>query len=129
MSTSEQLNNLHRCREKLHTAELYVEMAKECLLTNLAPRIYHVGNRFYMGCGFHYSMEQSLAHLLRMIAIPPAQSSTMNGNDIERLNKIWSYIMVFPVLFERLCSDVIEAEQSADELEREKDLTSKKNLI
>jgi hypothetical protein len=48
----------------------WANKATHHLLTNIGPRIAKLGKSGYMGCGFHYSMEQSFGRLVDGLAIP-----------------------------------------------------------
>jgi len=99
---------IERCREFC----LFRDMAQEVLMNNLAPRIYALSQKFYMGCGFHYTLEQTLGNLIKSLAICDSPS-TINMNDYDHLIDKYSMWVVYEVLFEGLCEDVIEAEESA----------------
>ena len=47
----------------------WADKAKHHLLTNIGPRIAKLDKSGYMGCGFHYSMEQSFGRLIDGLAI------------------------------------------------------------
>src|ERR1700674_3822949 len=46
------------------------DRARMRLMTNIAPRVAKLSTQFYMGCGFHYGIEQSLGHVIRELALP-----------------------------------------------------------
>jgi hypothetical protein len=46
------------------------DRARMRLLTDIAPRIGKLSTRMYMGCGFHYGMEQTLGRLINDLALP-----------------------------------------------------------
>lgn len=104
----ERIEHLHFLLAEYSEHSLYVEMAREALLTNLAPRIYALSRSFYMDCGFHYDFETRLGKLIQCF-------STIKEPCMNHLDKqwdIWSLWMVDRVIFEGLCEDVIKAEQS-----------------
>ncbi len=47
----------------------WMHKAKHNLLSKIGPRIAKLGKRGYMGCGFHYDMEQIFGRLIERMAI------------------------------------------------------------
>ena len=114
ISFEEKLSRLRRCIEQVRHYEVWREMAVEVLQNHLAARIYALRRKPYLGSGFHYGLEQELGTLICRLATPPAQAWNMNMNDYDRLDEIWGHIMAYPVKFEFLCRQVVEAEQSLE---------------
>lgn len=78
------------------------------LLTDLAPRIGKLSQQFYMGCGFHYSLEQSLGHLVKELAMPIHWSANHCGKIPEdRLR-----IIMLQVSMSMLVHQVVKAEKT-----------------
>lgn len=109
VSIEEKTKALNCCREYVSEYLVWREMAREVVMLNLAPRIYKLGQQFYAGCGFHYSLEQKLGHLINSLAIV---RGTITGNDYERIGDIIGDMMNQEVTFDMLCEDVIEAEEN-----------------
>jgi len=60
-------------KELLAEAEKYNvwrKATKTHLLTNIGPRIAKLGTQMYMGCGFHYDMEQRFGRLVVALSLP-----------------------------------------------------------
>jgi len=86
--------------------------ATQNLLTNIGPRISALGNKMYMGCGFHYSMEKNFAKLISNFALPWQPSM----NHYHKCKDEFSCWLVRKVMYEGLIEDVEKAEKSAIEL-------------
>lgn len=96
-------------------AETYNKWANETthkLLTDIGPRLAALNKVMYMGCGFHYSLEQKFGKLLVSLAIP--LQPCMNHYEKCKDNHMSSIIT--KVIFEGLVESVEEAEKSAKEL-------------
>lgn len=50
----------------------WCERAERALLTKAAPEVGALGQKFYMGCGFHYELVRRLGNVLKNIAVPEA---------------------------------------------------------
>jgi hypothetical protein len=72
----------------------------------LKQRIDALSNRFYMGCGFHYSFENEQRTVARQLS------------EIENGLREWDFVMVVSVRLEHLSEMVAEAEKSAVEWEQ-----------
>jgi len=106
----EKVKRLHNYIERCSEFCLYREMAQETLMINLAPRIYALSKKAYMGNGFHYWFEQQLGKLINAFAICDNPDS-INMNDYEKIPEILGTWTVYEVTFEQLCEKVIEAEK------------------
>lgn len=118
MKHEEKCKKLHSCIDFASEYEVWREMARNTLMINLAPRIYNLSNCFYMGCGFHYSLEKDLGKQINNLAIG---YNNINMNDFDRIDDIYASIMINQVNFEILCEGVIEAEYSARELKNKQE--------
>jgi len=74
-------------------------------IPELAARVFVLRKRFYMGCGFHWSMEKSLGGVM------------MQLNDFDRGFEV-SNMIVLLVSLEGLYKDVEKAEASADKCDK-----------
>ena len=98
----------------LAEADKYNEWREEMqmrLLTDIAPRIGKLSKVLYMGCGFHYAMEQELGHLIRKLSLP----IQWNGNWYAKIPSDQLEMIVTEVMAEQLIEKVEEAEKSAKE--------------
>lgn len=107
---AEKIRRLHYFREECSHHCLFENMAREVLMTNLAPRIYALSKKFYSGCGFHYGLEQQLGALVSALAVGDSPN-TLDMNDYSKLRDKAANWCVNEVLFEGLCEDVIKAEK------------------
>lgn len=110
MTHEEKCKKLHLVIDFASEYEVWRKMARETLMINLATRIYNLSNCFYMGCGFHYSLEKDLGKQINNLAIG---YNNIKMNDFDRINDIYADIMINQVNFEMLCASVIKAEYSA----------------
>lgn len=79
-------------------------------LTNIAPRIGKLSTKLYMGCGFHYALEQDLG-IIRKLAMPIQWSANWCANiPSDQLDMILNEVLV-----EELNRRVAEAEKSVKE--------------
>jgi len=92
---------------------LWREMARETLMTNLAPRIYALSNHGYTGSGFHYSLEEKLGRLIDSLAIGVC---SINMNEYESIDEDYMTISIDRALFNSICDQVIKAEKSSEGL-------------
>lgn len=107
---AEKIKRLNYFREDCSHHCLFEDMAREVLMTNLAPRIYALSSKFYPGCGFHYSLEQQLGTLIKAFALGDSPN-TLDMNDYSKLRDKAASWCVNEVIFEGLCEAVIEAEE------------------
>jgi hypothetical protein len=86
----------------------WVKTAKHHLLTKLGPKMAKLDKSGYMGCGFHYSMEQTFGKILINMAIPlqPCMNWIDNCQD-ESLKA-----MTTRILYNGLVRDIAKAEKS-----------------
>lgn len=84
------------------------QRAKLRLLTDIAPRIGKLSEAFYMGCGFHYALEQQLGKVIAELAMPVKWSANWCGKIPE--DRLRLITLQVSVAF--LISKVVEAEQS-----------------
>lgn len=101
----------------LKEAEKYNEWANkatEQLLTDIGPRIAALGKVLYMGCGFHYSKEQSIGKMLISLSIPWQPSM----NHYEKCKDEFFSTMARKTIYECLVKDIIEAEKSVEKLDK-----------
>ena len=57
----------------MYEAEKYNNWRKKVkarILSNIAPRINRLSRKLYMGCGFHYAMEQQLGKVIIDLSMP-----------------------------------------------------------
>lgn len=87
------------------------DRARLRLLTDIAPRIGKLSTQMYMGCGFHYAMEQELGNLIRNLALPVQFCANWCAKIPEKqLHMMWNKISM-----EQLIQSVVKAEKSAKE--------------
>lgn len=87
------------------------DRAKLRLMTDVAPRIGKLSTQFYMGCGFHYAMEQELGTLIRNLSLP----IQWNGNWYAKIPEQQLGMMWNRISLEQLIVRVIAAEKSVKE--------------
>jgi hypothetical protein len=104
-----QIEFLKAEEERLH---LWAEKASRNLMEKIAPRVSKLGRTSYAGCGFHYSLEQTLGKLIANLAITPQFTANHCGK-IEEDIETW---VIYEVLYEGLLEDVRKAERSARKL-------------
>ena len=69
--------------------------AKLRLLMDVAPRIGILSTQFYMGCGFHYALEQELGKLIGNLSIPVQWCANHCAKIPEQqLKMMWNQISV-----------------------------------
>jgi hypothetical protein len=78
------------------------------LLTDLAPRIGKLSQQFYMGCGFHYSLEKSLGYLIAELSMPVQWSA----NHCAKIPEDRLRIIMLQVNMSMLVNQVVKAEKS-----------------
>jgi len=115
LTFKEKSQRLHWYIERCSEFRVFREMARETLMNNLAPRIYALSKRFYVGCGFHYGLEEALGNLIRGFAICE-NPNNINMNSYDYIIDREGMWVLYEVLFEGLCHDVIEAEESVAKL-------------
>lgn len=86
------------------------ESAQWVLLTNIGPRIAKLGRRMYMGCGFHYGMEQTFGKLVNVLALPWQPC----GNHCAKIENDQIGTMITKILYCDLLKQVNKAERSAE---------------
>lgn len=84
------------------------ERSKLRLLTDIAPRIGKLSTQFYMGCGFHYSLESSLGYLIKELAMPVQWSA----NHCAKIPEDRLRIIMLQVNMSMLVNQVVKAEKS-----------------
>lgn len=79
--------------------------AKRHLFLNIAPRLAHLNYSGYRGCGFHYSLEQTFAGLIKAMALPwqPSANHCNKVEDDRNAN------MTTEIIYELLLEDVRKA--------------------
>jgi len=93
----------------LAQADAYNEWAtksKFYLLTDIGPRIAKLGQAGYVGCGFHYHMEQQFARLIDELAIPWQPSA----NHLDKVEDDSVKAILTEVLYAALLDSVVRAE-------------------
>ena len=86
----------------------WVNIAKANLLTRLAPRIEKLSHQGYLGCGFHYELEQRFGKLIVSMAIPWQPSANWCANVEEDRAKS----IITKVIYKSLLKQVRDAEKS-----------------
>jgi hypothetical protein len=82
--------------------------AQNNLLENIGPRIAKLGKTGYIGCGFHYSMEQRFGKLINSLALPWQPSA----NHCDKITDEIASNIISKVCYEGLIKDVEEAEKT-----------------
>lgn len=86
----------------------WAEKAKNNLLRKIGPRIARLGKTGYMGCGFHYSMEQTFGKLINSLAISWQPCANWCQNvEKDRTNAITSQ-----VIYDGLIEQIERSEKS-----------------
>jgi hypothetical protein len=87
----------------------WLEDAKKNLLTNLAPRVYALGEVGYMGCGFHYDMEQRLGKLICKLAFrwEPCM------NHFDKCKDDFAGTIITKIIYENLVEDIEKGEKGS----------------
>jgi hypothetical protein len=86
----------------------WAEEAKEKLLTDIGPRLAKLNKSGYMGCGFHYSLEQDFGKLFGLLAICWQPSANWCKNVEDDRDKA----MIARVIYKCLLDSVKKAEKS-----------------
>ena len=98
----DELNSERRLKEWLDGREVIKES-----LPDLSLRVFALRNKFYTGCGFHYTLESSLGWLM----------TTLNSFDNE-YRKVWEQI-IWDVKYRSFMENLESAELNAkNEFER-----------
>jgi hypothetical protein len=84
------------------------ERTKYRLLTDVSPRIGKLSRSFYMGCGFHYYMEEQLGKLLSKLSMPIQWSA----NHCDKIENDQIKMIVMEVAASELIRSVVRAERS-----------------
>jgi hypothetical protein len=106
-----------RSTEILAEAEKYnkwADRAKDFLLIKVGPRIAKLGKEGYMGCGFHYSLEQTFGRLIDGLALnwdPCANWCKNVEEDSERG-------MIRRVIYRSLLNQIRKAERSVKQFKK-----------
>ena len=103
--------------EILAEAEKYnkwVDRTKDFLLVNVGPRIARLGKVGYMGCGFHYALEQTFGRLIDGLTLSWQPCANWCENvERDRINAFDNQ-----VIYRNLMKNVREAEKSVGPLKR-----------
>lgn len=86
----------------------WADKAKNNLLTNIGPRIAKLGKSGYVGCGFHYAMEQTFGKLIDKLALDWQPCA----NWCENVEKDRMSAMISKVIYDNLLKDIKKAEKS-----------------
>lgn len=86
----------------------FATKAQYRLLTDIGPRIGKLGQVGYIGCGFHYGMEQSFGKLIVALALPWQPCA----NHCKKIEDDSIKAIINKVIFKSLLRDVIKAEHS-----------------
>lgn len=78
------------------------------LLSDIGPRIDRLSKVMYMGCGFHYSLEQSFGKLINSLSMPFQPCA----NWCAKIEDDWTTCQINHVLYESLIEQVEKAEAS-----------------
>ncbi len=112
--------NWYKCStEIIAAADKYNEWAdkaKASLLTNIGPRLEKLRQTGYMGCGFHYSLEQTFGKLIVSLSIPWQPSE----NWCQNIEKDQMDSMIHQAIYKSLVKQVKEAEKSVGPLKQMK---------
>ena len=84
------------------------------MIPELAARIFALRNRFYMGCGFHWSIEKRLGGIIHGL--------NDYDSDYYHTEEGLAKQIVLEVSIEALYKDVLKAEESAEELAKKNEL-------
>lgn len=90
----------------------WADKAKANLLTKVGPRIAQLGRTGYMGCGFHYSLEQTFGRLIDTMTI----SWQPCANWCKNVERDRDNAMISEVIYESLLEQVRKAEKSVSPL-------------
>lgn len=94
----------------LKKAEEYDKWRRETqhrLLTEIGPRIAAIGEKGYMGCGFHYEKERIFGNLIKTLSIPWQPSA----NHCEKIEDDRAGCIINKVIFNDLIEQIEEAEK------------------
>jgi hypothetical protein len=80
--------------------------AKHYLLTDIGPRIAKLGQSGYVGCGFHYHLEQQFARLVDSLALPWQPCA----NHLDKIKDDSVETILTKVLYESLLESIVRAE-------------------
>ena len=92
------------------TQMLRRKVMRETIAKDLASRVFALSRTGYVGCGFHYALEQKLGRLIECLAV--YHKPSMNHIDKFFHEEMCSMMMDW-LLFEEICEMVVEAEESA----------------
>jgi len=93
----------------------WVKEARDNLLINIGPRLAQVGHKMYMGCGFHYGLEQDFGGLIVRMALPWQPSL----NHYKKLLNDEAKAMTTKIIYNQLIERLEEAEKSAEKYEQQ----------
>jgi hypothetical protein len=100
-----------RSKEILADAERYNawrDKATDRLLTDYGPRIAALNKVFYMGCGFHYGLEQEFGRLIAALALPWQPCA----NHCKQIEDDWTNSIINKVLYRGVVRSIVRAEHS-----------------
>lgn len=100
------IETFHVLRARAEEYNVWREAALARLLADLAPRVEKLGQKFYPGCGFHYSKVQELGKLIGALALPVEFSM----NHQSRWDDYSTKMILDKVIFESLVEDIEKAE-------------------
>lgn len=90
------------------------DKTKYFLLTNIGPRLAKLGKTGYMGCGFHYSLEQTFGRLIDRLSISwQPCANWCNKIEDDRIKFIF-----LEASYESLLDSVKKAEKSVTKFKR-----------
>lgn len=92
----------------------WADEAKRNLLTNIGPRLAKLDKTGYMGCGFHYGLEQDFGKLFGLLAV----SWQPCANWCKHVERDRENAMIARVIYRSLLSHVEEAEKSVSEFKK-----------
>lgn len=92
----------------------WADRAKADLLTNIGPRLEKLHQTGYMGCGFHYSLEQTFGKLINSLAVSWQPSANWCKNvEGDRMSAMCSR-----VIYKNLIEQIEQAEKSVADFKK-----------
>lgn len=88
--------------------------AKRNLLTNIGPRIAKLNETGYIGCGYHYSLEQDFGKLFGLLAIRWQPCA----NWCKHVERDRDKAMLAEVIYSSLIEQLTEAEESVPKFKK-----------
>lgn len=108
MTYDDWCKNSHIILAEAEKHNKWADKAKSFLLTNIGPRLDRLDKSGYMGCGFHYSLEQTFGRLIDGLSISwQPCSNWCNKIEDDRMK-----FMILKVSYESLLDSVKKAEKS-----------------